>query len=267
MTTPNHGHTHSVDLDAFLELVNSLEYDDGRPDEHLRTPAEAADFLAAHGAAHADALQQASADDRTAERQLRRLRQVRAAAREVWDALVEGRDADPAAIERVNEALRHRPLIELTPDRDGCGVGHRHVGDPWDEALARLLEPFVESVAEGQADRFRICANDGCRWVFFDEPATRCRYPISGNGARNAATSSGVPTGWFCHLRARPFRSNIASNTRRASSRESRMMTVPTPVVRSISAGSRPTFSQCSRRIASLRFTFSIPPPTLFASA
>ena len=38
------------------------------------------------------------------------------------------------------------------------------------------------------------------------------------------------------------------------------------PVVRSISDGSRPTASQCWRRIASLRRTASTPPPTLFAS-
>jgi hypothetical protein len=45
------------------------------------------------------------------------------------------------------------------------------------------------------------------------------------------------------------------------------MITVPTPVVRSISAGSRPIASQCRTSTASLRRTFSIPPPTLFASA
>src|SRR3712207_7077874 len=52
-----------------------------------------------------------------------------------------------------------RSLVELTPGTGGCGVGHRHVGDPWEEALARTLEPFVESVAQGQTDRYRICAD------------------------------------------------------------------------------------------------------------
>jgi predicted RNA-binding Zn ribbon-like protein len=103
---------------------------------------------------------------------------------------VERRGADPAAIDRLNEALRHRPLVELTPGGDGCAVGHRHVGDPWDEAVARTLEPFVQAVAEGDIDRFRICANDGCRWIFQDESRAGrrrwCNMATCGNRAKAA---------------------------------------------------------------------------------
>ena len=44
------------------------------------------------------------------------------------------------------------------------------------------------------------------------------------------------------------------------------MKTVPTPVVRSISAGSRPTVSQWRRRTSSLRRMSSTVPPMLFMS-
>jgi predicted RNA-binding Zn ribbon-like protein len=190
MTTPHDQHAHAADLEAFLDLVNSVEYDDGRPQEHLPTPAAAVEFLVRRDLAHRESLEASAADERAAERRLARVREVRAAAREVWDALVEHRDAAPAAIERVNEALRHRPLIELTPSIDGCGVGHRHVGDPWDEAVARALEPFVESVAQGNGGRFRICANDGCRWVFYDESRAGrrrwCSMTSCGNRAKAA---------------------------------------------------------------------------------
>jgi predicted RNA-binding Zn ribbon-like protein len=158
--------------------------------EQLPGAADAADFFARRSLAHREALEEAVADERTAERRLARLRAIRAAAREVWDAIVERRDADAAAIDRLNEALRHRPVIELTPGRGGCGVGHRHVGDPWDEALARTLEPFVEAVAEGEVERFRICANDGCRWVFHDESRAGrrrwCDMSSCGNRAKAA---------------------------------------------------------------------------------
>ena len=53
------------------------------------------------------------------------------------------------------------------------------------------------------------------------------------------------PTGWSSQCRATRLRSNAAWNSRSASARSSRMKTVPIPVVRSISAGSRPTVSQC----------------------
>lgn len=206
MPSPEHQHAHEAGVQAFLDLVNSLEYDDGAPVEHLPTAKDATDFFVLRDLAHRESLAQAAADERAAERRLARLRAVRAAAREVYDAVVERRDADQAAIDRVNEALRHRPLVELTAGRDGCGVGHRHVGDPWDEALARTLEPFVEAVAQGDVDRFRICANDGCRWIFLDESRAGrrrwCDMSTCGNRAKAArhrarrkAAESGVTAG------------------------------------------------------------------------
>jgi predicted RNA-binding Zn ribbon-like protein len=48
-------------------------------------------------------------------------------------------------------------------------VGHRHrPEDPVGEALARLVEPFVAAISAGDTSRFRVCANDECRWVFED---------------------------------------------------------------------------------------------------
>jgi hypothetical protein len=167
-------HAHAADLEGFLDLVNSLEHDDGVPHDHLPTAADAVEFFARRGLGHREQLDAAAEGDRTAERRLARLREVRAAAREVWDALVEHRDAEPLAIERVNAVLRHPPVVELTPGDGGIGVGHRHVGDPWDEALARTLEPFVDAVAQGHGDRFRICSN-GC--------STTSRGPAGGAGA------------------------------------------------------------------------------------
>jgi len=189
MKAPTHSHAHSADLEAFLDLVNSIEYDDGRPVEHLPGVADAAEFFAQRHLAHRESLEAVAQDERAAERHLARLRAVRSAARAVWDAVVERRDADAAAIDRLNDTLRHRPILELTPG-DGCGVGHRHVGDPWDEALARTLEPFVAAVAEGDVERFRICANDGCRWVFYDESRAGrrrwCDMSTCGNRAKAA---------------------------------------------------------------------------------
>jgi predicted RNA-binding Zn ribbon-like protein len=186
-----HGrHAHEAGLEAFLDLVNSVEFDDGLTREHLPSASDAAEFLVRRGLAHREALEAALDGDRSAERRMTRLRAVRAAAREVWDALVEHRAADPSALDQLNDALRHRPLVELTLGADGCGVGHRHVGDPWDEALARVLEPFVAQVSGDGTDRFRVCANDGCRWVFYDESrAARrrwCDMSSCGNRAKAA---------------------------------------------------------------------------------
>jgi len=48
----------------------------------------------------------------------------------------------------------------------------RHQGEPSvavDDLLARIAEPIVREIGAGNDDRIRICANDTCRWIFYDE--------------------------------------------------------------------------------------------------
>ena len=100
---------------------------------------------------------------------LARILRARDALRGVWDAQVEHREPGQTDLDTVNAVLREAPRIELVPGDGCCGVGHRHTAaDPAGEALARLMEPFVGAIASGTTNRFRICANDGCRWVFED---------------------------------------------------------------------------------------------------
>jgi len=161
------GHVHAADLDACLDFVNSESFDDGVPREHLATVADAVSWLTSRGLAHEDALRAQAAGDAPA--WLARIRASRAALREVWDAEVERRIPDQRALDTVNAILREAPRLELVAAEGCCGIGHRHTeNDPTGEALARLVQPLVEAIAAGETARFRICANDGCRWVFED---------------------------------------------------------------------------------------------------
>ena len=161
-------HTHTADLDTTADFLNTLSIDDGVSVEHLLIAADAVAFLAGRGLAHEDALsaQVADAGDRG---WLERVRLTRSALRALWDAEVEHRVPDAAAIGAVNAVLREAPRIELVLGEDCCGVGHRHTADdPTGEALARLVEPFVAAVAAATTGRLRVCANDDCRWAFED---------------------------------------------------------------------------------------------------
>jgi predicted RNA-binding Zn ribbon-like protein len=162
------GHAHEADLEACLDFVNSLEYDDGRPVDHLPTVDDGLAYFTLRGIAHENELRAQAASDGDAE-WLGRVHAARAALREVWDAEVEARTPSPAALDTVNDVLRHAPRIELVPGFGGVGVSHRHAADdPTGEALARVVQPLVDAIAGRTTDRFRICANDGCRWVFED---------------------------------------------------------------------------------------------------
>jgi len=161
-------HVHTADIDATADFLNTLSIDDAARVEHLATTDDAVAFLAGRGLAHEDALraQVTAAGERA---WLERVRLTRSALRALWDAEVEHRVPDAAAIGAINAVLREAPRIELVMGDDCCGIGHRHTADdPTGEALSRLVEPFVAAVAVGTTDRLRICANDDCRWAFED---------------------------------------------------------------------------------------------------
>ena len=179
------GHYHDVQLDDTFDFINTLENDanDGTPNEHLTTAESAVEWFATRGLIHAESLETTGKD-------LDRIRTVRAALREVADAVAERRAPKRAALDRVNRTLRARSATELVAGPDGIGIGHRHVGDPIDDALARVTEPLVQELASGNPDRLRVCANDMCRWVFYDESRAGqrrwCDMATCGNRAKAA---------------------------------------------------------------------------------
>ena len=199
MTTPrlqiaDLHHAHEVDLEGTFDFLNTLDYDDGFLREKIPDLDSALDWFVDRGVIHvegADRLRtQATAQPATATRDLARIHGVRAALREVVDAVVEQRAPRHGALDTVNRALHARQVIELLPAPDGVSVDHRHVGDPVDDALARLADPLVHELADGHPERMRICASDGCKWVFYDTSRTAkrrwCDMATCGNRAKAA---------------------------------------------------------------------------------
>jgi predicted RNA-binding Zn ribbon-like protein len=177
-------HVHEAELETVLAFVNTDELEDGAPVDHLADDAAAIGWLASHGLLHPEHVPEVDA------RVHDRVEAVRAAVREVIEAVVADRTAQPAALRTVNRALARRDVLELVPAPDGARVSHRHVGDPVDAALARLIEPIVAIVSGGDVDRLRICANDRCRWAFYDTSRTGrrrwCDMATCGNRAKAA---------------------------------------------------------------------------------
>jgi predicted RNA-binding Zn ribbon-like protein len=196
-------HEHGCELDDALDFLNTKELVSGALADHLETSADAFAWLAARGLIHPELLERerlrAVEDPETGQRALARVRRVRDALREVADAVVEQRRAAPSALAEVNRAMRAREIIELEPTDEGVRVGHRHVGDPVDDALARLAEPIVHEISGGHPERLRICDNETCRWVFYDASPTGrrrwCSMASCGNRAKAARHRARVKAG------------------------------------------------------------------------
>jgi predicted RNA-binding Zn ribbon-like protein len=187
-------HSHEIPLDLSFEFLNTRELESGALIDHFRTADDAFDWLGGHGVIHDDLLdverRRVATVPGAGDRALARIRRVRDSLREVTDAIVERRAATSAAVTEVNRALRAREVIQLEPAADGVEVGHRHIGDPIDDGLARLVEPVVREISSGQPQRLRVCANDTCRWAFFDDSPTGrrrwCDMATCGNRAKAA---------------------------------------------------------------------------------
>jgi predicted RNA-binding Zn ribbon-like protein len=189
------GHAHDVSLDDTLDFLNTDDTDDGFPAERLPSLDAALDWFVTRGVIHGEGAdgvrRQAEADTLRGERELARVHAVRGALREVAQAVVDHRPPAPSALETVNRALHARQVIELVPSNDGCvAVDHRHVGDPIDDALARLSDPFVVELTAGQPERIRQCGGDTCFWFFYDTSRTQrrrwCDMATCGNRAKAA---------------------------------------------------------------------------------
>lgn len=198
------GHAHDVDLDDTFDFLNTDDTDNGFPVEKLPTLDSALDFFVDRGVIHAEGANRVRAQTAESEavqaRDLARVHLVRTALRDVAHAVSEQRAPDAASLETINRALHARQVIELVPARDGVSVDHRHVGDPIDDALARLADPFVYELTEGHPERIKTCASDTCDWVFYDTSRTLrrrwCDMATCGNrakAARHRARTKAVP--------------------------------------------------------------------------
>ncbi len=192
---PRSHHAHEVDIEDTFDFLNTDDLENGFPLERLPTLGDALSWFVERGVIHgegADRLgHQAEADTDSAARELARIHAVRGALREVADAITEHRPPTKAALDTVNRALHARQVIELVPSTDGCvAVDHRHVGDPVDDALARLCDPLVTELTSGDPDRIKVCDNDRCLWVFYDTSRTGrrrwCDMATCGNRAKAA---------------------------------------------------------------------------------
>ncbi len=194
MNPPAISHTHDVAIGDALDFIDTLELEHGEPFDHFVQPTDMVEWLHDHGLLHDASLDPAVARlmeaGPTATRALARVRQVRAALRELVDATVERRPPVRSAVDVVNQAMRAHQRLVLVAGEDGVSLDHRHEGDPLDDALARIAERVAREVSGDRADRLRICDNDTCRWVFFDSSPTGrrrwCDMATCGNRAKAA---------------------------------------------------------------------------------
>lgn len=153
------------------QFVNSADLD--RREEELDSPGALRDWLATRGLGEPNAKVSAA--------ELRRALDVREGLRAVLGTH-NGLEAEAAAVERLERASAR---AALRTEFAGGDPRLAPAGTGADAGLAQLLAIVASSAADGTWQRLKACADEGCRWAFYDRSKNRsgrwCAMAVCGN--------------------------------------------------------------------------------------
>jgi predicted RNA-binding Zn ribbon-like protein len=179
--TPDHiFHSHGFGKVApWVDLVNSEEWDGfGRREEHLANPQWLVAFLM-HW-------KLSPVESSSAPR--RKLVKLRGLLRRATEKLARGQSLGPKELSELNRALKVPAYQRLVQHQNGLRSELVPVKSDWRWVMARIAASFGEMLAKGDGERVKICANEDCRWVFYDPTKARikrwCKDSTCGNRAR-----------------------------------------------------------------------------------
>jgi predicted RNA-binding Zn ribbon-like protein len=195
--------------ELFVAFANTLEFSKGEPQETLPDIEALLDWLAARGLLSSRARSAERArlrrDPQEAERRVERFRHLRSLLHDVAGEATHEGHPTAAQVQELNHILRHGlHYHQLVNAEGGSRYTVAQVGDRLDQARATIAGSFAHFLADEEASRLRVCANEGCRWVFVDRSPTGrrrwCDMRTCGNQAKVArhrarakAKDSGVP--------------------------------------------------------------------------
>ena len=110
---------------------------------------------------------------------------LRTQLRSLTEVLVEGQfsEREQAAL---NAILRIMPMNRrLVKEQERYRVDMVPLKKDWDWVQAEIAASFAHLLADHDPERLKICANDNCRWVFYDESKSRTRLYCSPDKCAN----------------------------------------------------------------------------------
>ncbi len=178
---------------AWLDLVNSQERDGfGQLTDHLRNPLWLANFLRHFHLA----------DSLPPSVPLHALADLRELLRGVAENLAAGRTLSASDVRTLNATLMVPSRQKLLQYQNGFRAELFPVRSGWPWILSRIAASLADTLTRYDRERVKICANDGCRWAYYDvtKGSTRrwCNDRTCGNRdrvrrARAAAKRRNLP--------------------------------------------------------------------------
>jgi predicted RNA-binding Zn ribbon-like protein len=169
-----------------IDLLNTVSARDGVPVELLQDPEDLPEWAGVVGVPYAGEIGPRS---RAALADLREFREVLREALRHWRA---GEPASPALIARLNHELARDPRHVSLREQAGVLVTEMvSTGDPLNRLYADLAASLAMMLGRDDPSRYRACANESCRFTFYDDskPGTRrwCSMELCGGRAKARA--------------------------------------------------------------------------------
>src|SRR5436309_920555 len=139
-------HPTSPELDAVMQFVNTVHYEQGVTEEQLDSPAALDAFIAGHGLGRTHAK---PAD-------LRRALEVREALRDVMGAN-NGLSLNAEAVAALNRAAARAKVVAAFDDNESWRIEPASNGV--DGALGQLLASVFRAMSDGSWSRIKACGN------------------------------------------------------------------------------------------------------------
>ena len=144
---------------AWLDFVNSQERDGfGHLTDHIDNPHWLANFLRHFHLANA----------LPAAPPLRELADFREFLRGIAEHLAAGRTLSASDIRTLNATLMVPARQKLFQHQNGFHAELFPVRSGWPWILSRIAASLADTLTRYDRERVKICANDGCRWAYYD---------------------------------------------------------------------------------------------------
>lgn len=175
----------ATEAELFLDFANTVELSDGARQDHVSDGSSLRGWLRERG------LVSARTPVSTVAAELSGFRDLRALVREMTARQAGGRPPTARQVQRLNRVLREGVHHhELRYDADGGRFTVGQVGGELAQARAAIAGSLAHYLADHDVHRLRVCANDGCRWLFVDASPTGrrrwCDMRVCGNRAKVA---------------------------------------------------------------------------------
>lgn len=163
----------------FIDFLNS-EYHDylrpGRSEERLLKQEWQDSFMAKWG------FQELPLPD---EKILAELLQFRTRLRTIVNSLAAKESVEPAQLMQIAQAITRCPYVRrLVSADDSYRLEWIPLQKDWNWVLAEIAGSFLQIYTGAEPDRIKICENQDCLWVFYDESKNRNRrwcHNVCGN--------------------------------------------------------------------------------------